>query len=58
MENSNADMESIQKVKTLFVNRDKKVAAVFSICIERKSEARDRGFTSVIDNFYQFLASF
>ena len=58
MENFNAIVGSTQKVKTLFVNRDKKVAAVFSICVERKSEVRNRAFTSAIDNFYPFLASF
>ena len=56
--NVNGNVESIQKVKALFVYRDKKVAALFSICLERKSGVRNRGVTSAIDNFLQFLASF
>ena len=51
-------MESIEKVQTLFVYKDKNIAAVFSICIKRKSEVKDGGFTGAIDNFYPFLASF
>ena len=51
-------MVSIQKVQTLFVYGDKKVVAVFCIFVERKSEVRNRRFTSAIDNFYPSLASF
>ena len=39
-----ANVESVQKDKTLVVNRDDKAAAVFSIFIERNSKARKRGF--------------
>lgn len=38
-----ANVESVQKDKTLVVNRDDKAAAVFSIFIERNSKARNRG---------------
>ena len=56
--NFNGNVESIQKVKTLFVYRHKKVVALFSICMERKSGVRNRGVTSAIDNFFQYLGSF
>ena len=46
--NFNANMESIQKISVQIVHRDKKAAAVFSICIERKSEVRNRDFTRAI----------
>lgn len=35
-----ANVESVQKDKTLVVNRDDKAAAVFSIFIERNSKVR------------------
>ena len=56
--NFNQNVESIKKVQKLCLYKDTHVATVFSICIKRKSEVRNGGFTSTIVNFYPFLASF
>lgn len=42
-EKLNANVKSVQKDKTLVVNRSDRAAAVFPIFIERNSKARNRG---------------
>lgn len=48
----------IQRVKTLFVNKDQKAATVFSICTNHHQKARDGDFvTQVPGNCYLFVAN-
>ena len=62
MENASANVKRIHimqfKEFKNIVKKDENVAAVFSVCIEHYSKARNRDLEFSLNSFHLFLASF